>query len=212
MSEPAPTPPPAPAGDTPPTLAPTPPAPPPAPTPPTGDTPTDWEAEAEKWKALARKHERGQLDALGLKSKEELDQALAARAKLAEIEEQGKTEAQKALDAAAAAEARATEAEQKLLRLEVAAAKGIPATEADLLTGATRAEMEAVADRLAGLIQPAAPPRPTGSADGGPQGAPPNGVVQLTRADLKNMSAAEIVAAGKAGQLDDLKAGNTNTT
>lgn len=50
---------------------------------------------------------------------------------------------------------------------------------------------------------------PTGSADGGPQGDPPNPVKQLTRADLDGMTPAEIVAARKAGQLDDLKAGRS---
>lgn len=192
--------PPAPAGD---------PAPPAPSDPPAPPEPVDYEAEAEKWKALARKHERGQLDALGLKDKSELDAMREAQKRLAEIEEQSKTEAQKAADAAAAAEERAAKAEQKLLRLEVAAEKGIPATEADLLIGATRAEMEAVADRLAGLIKPGTPPAPTGSADGGPQGKPASTVTQLTRADLKGMTAAEIVAARKAGQLVDLMSGDT---
>lgn len=50
---------------------------------------------------------------------------------------------------------------------------------------------------------------PTGSADGGPQGKPASTVTQLTRADLKGMTAAEIVAARKAGQLVDLMSGDT---
>lgn len=193
--------PPAPAGDpAPPTPKVDPPAPP---------EPVDHEAEAAKWKALARKHERGQLDALGLKDTSELDALREAARRLTELEEADKTEAQKAADKAAEAEARATRAETELLRTKVAAEKGIPATEADLLTGSTRAEMEAVADRLAGLLKPGTPPAPTGSADGGPQGDPPSPVKQLTRADLKGMSAAEIVAARKAGQLDDLTSGVT---
>jgi hypothetical protein len=183
---------------------PAPPADPPAP-----PDPVDYEAEAEKWKALARKHERGQLDALGFKSKDEIEELRAAAKRLADLEEADKTEAQKAIDAAAAAEGRATKAETELLRIQVAIDKGVPLSDADLLTGSTREEMEKVAERLAGLIKPGDPPKPAGSADGGPQGDPPSPVKQLTRADLKGMTATEIVAARKAGQLNDLTGATT---
>jgi hypothetical protein len=61
------------------------------------------------------------------------------------LEEQNKTELQKALDRAAAAEALAADASAKALRSEVAAAKNVPL---DLLSGATKEELEAAADKL----------------------------------------------------------------
>lgn len=68
--------------------------------------------------------------------------------RLDELEEASKTEQQKANDRAAAAEKAATEATTKLLRYEVAAAKGVPAKLAGRLQGSTREEMEADADDL----------------------------------------------------------------
>lgn len=91
------------------------------------------------------------------------------------------------------------------LGAEIAAAKGLPDEAADLVTGSTREEMEANADRLVALIAP--PPAPTGSADGGPRGTTAPSLGQLGRADLQRMSPAEIVAARKAGRLDDLQEG-----
>lgn len=61
------------------------------------------------------------------------------------LEEQNKTELQKALDRAAAAEALAADASAKALRSEIAAAKNVPV---DLLSGATKEELEAAADKL----------------------------------------------------------------
>jgi hypothetical protein len=59
-----------------------------------------------------------------------------------------KSELQKAADAREAAEKRATEAELRVLRLEVAAEKGLTATQAKRLVGATRDELIADADDL----------------------------------------------------------------
>jgi hypothetical protein len=61
------------------------------------------------------------------------------------LEEKNKTELQKALDRAAAAEALAADASAKALRSEIAAAKNVPV---DLLSGATKEELEAAADKL----------------------------------------------------------------
>jgi hypothetical protein len=61
------------------------------------------------------------------------------------LEERNKTELQKALDRAAAAEALAAEATKVSLRSEVAAAKNVPAS---LLSGSTKEELEAAADAL----------------------------------------------------------------
>jgi hypothetical protein len=61
------------------------------------------------------------------------------------LEEKNKTELQKALDRAAAAEALAADASAKALRSAIAAAKNVPV---DLLSGATKEELEAAADKL----------------------------------------------------------------
>ena len=73
------------------------------------------------------------------------DELKAKAAKLAEIEEANKTEAEKAQARAEAAEKRAIELEAKALRAEVAATKGVPV---NLLTGSTQEELEAAADAL----------------------------------------------------------------
>jgi len=104
-------------------------------TPDTGEK--DWAAEAEKWKALARKHE---IDAKAGKS---------ATAKLAEIEEATKTEGQKTAERLAAAEKDAAEARAEALRLRVAAKFGIGDEDADLfLTGADEQTLTKQAERL----------------------------------------------------------------
>jgi hypothetical protein len=80
-------------------------------------------------------------------------EALKAKAaKLDEIEAKSKTELERATEAAKAHEARAAAAEMALLRRDVAAAKGVPAELADRLSGKTREEMEADADKLLGVI------------------------------------------------------------
>ena len=73
------------------------------------------------------------------------DDLKAKAAKLVELEDAQKTEAQKAQERLDAAEKRAVELELKATRAEVAAAKGIPA---ELLTGSTREELEASAEAL----------------------------------------------------------------
>lgn len=104
--------------------------------PDTGDDGKDYKAEAEKWKALARKHE-AQAKANAEKAK-----------KLDELDEADKTEAQKAADRAAAAEKRAEEAEIRALRIEVAASKGLSPSQAKRLVGTTREELESDADEF----------------------------------------------------------------
>ena len=73
------------------------------------------------------------------------DEVKAKAAKLAEIEEANKSEAERTAERLAAAEKRAAELEAKALKAEVAAAKGVPAA---LLTGSTQEELEAAADAL----------------------------------------------------------------
>lgn len=106
---------------------------------PTGDT-TDHEAEAKKWKAMARKHEKAhKADAQRLK----------------ELEDANKSETQRAADKAAEAETRATTAEGQALRLDVAmdqAPDGMSVAQvrklAKRLAGSTREELEEDAKEL----------------------------------------------------------------
>lgn len=90
----------------------------------------DYKAEADKWKALSRKHE-GQAKTNA-----------AAAKKLDEIEEANKTESQKLADKATVAEKRAADAEAKSTRYEVAAELGIQAKHLKYLTGSTKDEIE----------------------------------------------------------------------
>jgi hypothetical protein len=96
----------------------------------------DHAAEAEKWKSLARKHEK--------QAKENVD----AAKKLQEIEDANKSETQKLQDKAAESDKRAAEAEARALRLEVASEKGLTAKQASRLVGTTKEELEADADEL----------------------------------------------------------------
>lgn len=89
----------------------------------------DWKAEARKWERRAKEN-------------------MEAARRLREAEEAEKTELQKMAERAEAAEKRAAEAEGRLLRLEVAQAKGLTAAQARRLQGATREELEADADDL----------------------------------------------------------------
>ena len=87
---------------------------------------TDWKAEARKWEERAKANK-------------------SAAEKLAEIEEASKTADQKAADRLQLAEKRAADLELKADRAEVAALKAVPM---DLISGSTREEMEASADKL----------------------------------------------------------------
>jgi len=96
---------------------------------PTGGEP-DWKAEAEKYKALSRKHEA--------RAKENYDKAK----RLDELEEANKTETQKLADKATEAEKRAAAAEAKATKYEVAAELGIQPKHMKYLHGATKEEIE----------------------------------------------------------------------
>lgn len=127
---------------------------------PIGDgqqTPEQLKAEVDKWKALSRKNEG--------EAKANRD----AAAKLAQLEESQKTEAQKLEDRAKAAETALASATLNSTRLHVALTKGLPPELAVRLQGATEAEMEADADSLLALVKGAG-----GNVDMG-QGARGNG-------------------------------------
>ena len=149
---------------------------------------TDWAAEARKWKELSRKNEA--------RMKENAEKARLYD----EAQEKDKSELQKAQEAAAKAEARAAALEAKVLRTQVAAAKGV---DADLLSGTSQEEMEESADRLIAW-RSAQTPKGAPSSDAGVRGDEIRAVKQLTREDLKKMSPAEILKARKDGQLNNI--------
>jgi hypothetical protein len=98
----------------------------------------DWKAEADKWKAMSRKHEA------------EAKANRGAADKLKEFEDKDKSEVQRLTDKAAAADQRATDAEAKALRYEVAADKGIQPKHLKYLTGTTKEEIE---ESATGIIE-----------------------------------------------------------
>ena len=160
------------------------------PTEPTA-TPTpevDWKAKSRDWEKRAKENK-------------------AAADKLAELEESQKTEAQKLLDRATAAEQRAAAAESKAERARIAAEKGVPA---DLLVGDTAEALEAFADQLLAFRgeAPKLPPAPPATGQG--RVGTPVGAVQRTRSDLKNMTPGQIESARLNGELDDLMSGRSN--
>ena len=148
----------------------------------------DWEAEARKWKELSRKNES--------RMKENAEKARLYD----EAQEQGKSELQKAQEAAAKAEARAAAMEAEAMRAKVAAATGV---DADLLSGSSEEELRASAERLLAW-RGAQVPKGAPAADAGVRGDEIRAARQLTREDLKKMSPAEIIKARQDGQLNNI--------
>lgn len=96
----------------------------------------DHKAEAEKWKAMARKHES--------QAKTNAD---AAR-KLKELDDAKKTDDQRSAERLAELEKKATDAEMRVLRSEVAADMGVPKELRQFLTATTQEDLEAQAELL----------------------------------------------------------------
>ena len=129
---------------------------------------TEQAAEETGYKPPATQEEldriiQARLDRERKKLPNDYDELRAKAAKLAEIEEANKTEAEKTAERLAAAERRAAELEAKALRAEVAAAKGVPAA---LLTGSTQEELEAAADALIAFRGEQKPAGPSSTAFG----------------------------------------------
>lgn len=137
---------------------------------PKPDDKPDPQAEIDKWKALARKHEQ--------QAKANAD----AAKKLSELEDAGRSEIEKAAAKVAEAEKRATEAEARALRMEVAQERGLDAKQVKYLSGGTREELEANAAQLiedfggdpGGGDKPTPPSKPSEDLKGGgdPTAAP----------------------------------------
>jgi hypothetical protein len=159
----------------------------------------DWKSEAEKWKALARKHENANASSL-----KELEQLRSAQM----------TDSEKAI---AEAEKRGRDAALASMRTEVAearlrAAAAGKVADVDALVdvvdlgkfvtddGVDSSAIEAAVERFIKVIPPAQQPK-FGNADLGPQGNRPR---QLTRDDLRTMTPTQIEDARVKGQLDTL--------
>jgi hypothetical protein len=154
---------------------------------PQGNAETDWKAQARKWEARAKEAQA--------------DRELAA--KWREYESSQKSEHEKLAEELAKANAIASEATSKLTRYEVAAEKGIPAEAIDLLNGSTKEDLEAAAEKLLSLIADQSKPKTPRPDE--LQGKPANGNAgQLTQADLKSMTAAQIMEAKANGRLNDV--------
>jgi len=107
----------------------------PAPAEPEATTPseTDWKAEARKWETRAKENSQ--------KAKENEE----AAARLAQIEEANKTEAEKQAEELSRLRTELESTRTGQLRAEVAAAHGLPI---NLLAGSSKEELEASAEAL----------------------------------------------------------------
>lgn len=120
--------------------------------------PTDWEAEATKWKSLARSHENRHLSALGFKSKDEIEQLRQAAQKYSEFEDAQKSEVQKAQERAQTFEQQLADERSQNARLLAAATHSIPPDLIELLGSGTAEEINARAEALAERLKAASPP------------------------------------------------------
>lgn len=109
---------------------------------PDPDKGKDLQAEVEKWKSLSRKHEA------------DAKRNAEAAKKLADLESQQQTEAERLAAAHKAAEERAVKAERDLLRERVARKKGLSEALVRRLSGETEEELEADADELLEAFKP----------------------------------------------------------
>lgn len=121
-------------------------------TPAEGDTPeatTESEVKVKETKTF----DEGYVKQLRAEAAANRKKAQEVTERLEALEERDKTEAEKAAAKAAREAQRAEAAEAKLTRYEVATEKGLPADTLDLLTGNTREELEARADRILELVK-----------------------------------------------------------
>lgn len=171
-----------------------------------GDTDTtDWKVEAEKWKALSRKHE---------------NEEKALKVKLAEKDQASMSEAEKAIAAAKEEGAKSvlSKVNERLAKAELKAAAAeagvsLPDVKALKLDVFVNEDGEPNDEAIAEFIKSLKPVKGKKSefADPkdlgiGPQHGDKNAgkVKQYTREDLKNMTHKERVEARAAGHLNDL--------
>lgn len=103
----------------------------------------DWEAEADKWKALARKHEKTATDL----------RPLADKAR--ELEDASKSDIERSANEAASNLSRAEKAEDEAMRLRVAIRLGLNEIQSRRLVGTSEEELENDAKELLASFRPA---------------------------------------------------------
>lgn len=96
--------------------------------------------------------------------------ATELEARLKELEDRDKTEAQRLTERAAELEREANAAKGELMRYQIAADKKLPADLVEFLTGDSREELEAKADKLLERFNAQQQPPRVGGHDGGPRG------------------------------------------
>lgn len=111
---------------------------------------TDWRAEAKKWESRAKENK-------------------TAAERLAQLEESQKSEQQKLMERAEAAERERDEVRTEALRLRIAHEKGLTPRQAARLRGSSEEELTADADALLEEFGPPGPRRPTGDVGQGPR-------------------------------------------
>jgi len=123
--------------------------------------------------------------------------------KLAEIEEAGKTEAQKTAEQLAKLQAENTNLQQKILRQTIAAKHGVPEKR---LVGTTEEELEADAAELAAELKAKADAGKPGppKADNMGEKTPIDQSGQVSVDAVKSMKPADVLKALKEGRLNDV--------
>ena len=151
------------------------------------ETEIDWKAQARKWEQRAKA------------AKVDSDDAQRWR----EYVETQKSEQEKVADELARVKAEADAAKLELMRIQVAAQKGITGEAVKLLKGSSLEELETEADLLVSLM--ATSNKPTQPQPDTSQGRPaPTTGGQITREQLSSMSPAEIMKAKADGRLTEL--------
>jgi hypothetical protein len=122
-------------------------------TPAEGEKPAGTANPAEAEVKVTKSFDEDYVKTLRAENAAHRKKAQEAIERLEALEERDKTEAEKAAAKATKEAQRAEAAEAKLTRYEVAAEKGLPSDTLDLLSGTTREELEAKADRILELVK-----------------------------------------------------------
>lgn len=123
------------------------------------------------------------------------DRLKAAEARIAEHEQAGQSEIEKAANRAAELEKQLADSQGQALRLQVANEKGLTAKQAARLVGSTAEELTADADDLLSSFAPAEPaaapaPNPSGQPAERPTPASPDPTTPVVETDPAKLAAA----------------------
>lgn len=140
--------------------------------------------DADRAQAKIKKQNQ---EAASLRARLKELEPLAAKAK--ELEEAGRSDLEKLTGRAEQAETRATTAESRAMRLEVAFEKGLTPAQAKRLVGASREELESDADEILRDFPVKTDGRPRGDADIGARTAAPKPAESLDAAIAARIAA-----------------------